>query len=514
MVGVRPSEEIRLVKENLSFAVAFWKAAAAGSVPPDPLLRPAPTTRQFNQPTNNYRQESELSAELTRGAANQMRAAFALSALQTQRSLTNAFPGEPIQQELPELRAALSAMHLIGLAVQNSILQPVWNCPSPYRRLFQVRRLGFTLNATGLTGRPLSWDDFGGLDCYLSLLEYCAASADAAPEKTPNRPQTILPTHLSQTKHTGLISAPQTPTNNTPSNQTPPPKDYPGEQPPTPPSSPGNPTHPENQPAHPTDNPTHPDNQPAHLTDNPTHPDNQPAHLTDNPAHPDNQPAHLTDNPAHPENQPAQPTDNPTHPKNQPDNLTDNPAHPENQPAQPTDNPTHPKNQPDNPAHPDNQHAQPTANPTHPKNQPDNPAHPDNQHAQPTDNPTHPKNQPDNPAHPDNQHAQPTDNPANPTNQPANSTSEPPPTPNLPKNPPDTTQNPIDQFITQHCETGPEKRILAGELYAAFLQWCHDTNQNPPSQRAFGMRLTTLGLQRKRRGHGKHWWQGIHLTHP
>ena len=466
MVGVRPSEEIRLVKENLAFAVAFWKAAAAGSVPPDPLLRPTPTTRQFNQPTNNYRQESELSAELTRGAANQMRAAFALSALQTQRSLTNAFPGEPIQQELPELRAALSAMHLIGLAVQNSILQPVWNCPSPYRRLFQVRRLGFTLNATGLTGRPLSWDDFGGLDCYLSLLEYCAASADA-PEKTPNRPQTILPTHLSQTEHTGLISAPQTPTNE----PTAPPKDYPGE-------------------THPTPTPT-PDRSPANTLLTPTSPSPS---SPNNPTHPNNQPA----NPAHPENQPAHPTDNPTHPDNQPANPTANPANPTNQLAQPTDNPTHPNNQPANPA--------------------GNPAHPNNQPANPTDNPTHPTNQPanlaGNPAHPNNQPANPTDNPAHPKNQAANPTSEPPPTPNLPKNPPDTTQNPIDQFITQHCETGPEKRILAGELYAAFLQWCHDTNQKPPSQRAFGMRLTTLGLQRKRRGHGKHWWQGIHLTHP
>ena len=151
---VRPGEEIRLVKENLAFAVTLWKAASAGKVPPGPLLRPAPDHPQFNYQAGGLsHSEAELAAELSRGAANQMRAAFVLSALQCQRSMADAFPGEPIEEEWPELRAARSALYLIGLAVQHSILQPVWECPPPYRRPFHIRRMGFSLNATGLEGR-------------------------------------------------------------------------------------------------------------------------------------------------------------------------------------------------------------------------------------------------------------------------------------------------------------------------------------------------------------------------
>ena len=317
---VRPGDEIRLVKENLAFAVAFWKAAAAGSVPPEPLLRPAAGPLPFNQPSGGLRPDAELHAELTRGAANQMRAAFALSALQAHSSLARAFPGEPVAEELPELRSARCAVRLIGQAVRGSILQPVWECPPPYRRLFQVRRLGFVLNAVGLDGRPLTWDDFGGLDCYLALLEYCAASADAAPAPGAERRPAILPTHLSQLDYSGLIAAPPSP------------------------------------------------------------------------------------------------------------DAADQP---------PAEIPS---------GYPGDADAAPTPTPVTTSATPSGPA-----------------------------------------------------------------RNPIDRFVMQCCERGAEKRILAGELYAGYLDWCGSHGHEPASQRAFGMRLTALGLTRKRRGHGKHWWLGVAL---
>ena len=193
MVRVKPGEEIRLVKDNLAFAVALSEAAASGRVAAEPILRPAPDNSRFHRPQGLPSQsEGEVSAELSRGAANQMRAAFALSALQAQRSMALAFHGEPIDEEWPELRTARCAIHLIGLAVERSIVQPVWLCPPSYRRLFHIRRLNFTLNAAGIEGQVLSWDDFGGLKRYLSLLEYCAASADAAVESGADRPSRTL----------------------------------------------------------------------------------------------------------------------------------------------------------------------------------------------------------------------------------------------------------------------------------------------------------------------------------
>ena len=70
----------------------------------------------------------------------------------------------------------------------------------------------------------------------------------------------------------------------------------------------------------------------------------------------------------------------------------------------------------------------------------------------------------------------------------------------------------IGQFVAEYCETGDDRRMLAGELYEGFVGWCQDTGRQPVSQRAFGMRLSGLGLRRKRRGHGKHWWEGIRLA--
>ena len=369
---MKPGEEIRLVKENLAFAVALWKAASAGKVPPAPLLRPAHEHPQFNQQADSPGfLEAELAAELSRGAANQVRAAFALSALQCQRSMAYAFPGEPIEEEWPELRAARSAMYLIGLSVERSILQPVWECPPPYRRLFHIRRFGFTLNAAGLEGRMLSWDDFGGLERYLSLLDYCAASADAARERGPD--SRTLPKHPRQppTEFGGIIGAP-TALNGDAVDEAPvtPPRGYPGEAP------------------------------PRRLG---------------------------------PDAPPFKPP----------------------MPQTPSSNGVDAWNNSDEEIASDEE----TAGLRHPQNGPGN-----IQGSTPSQAPSAPSG------------------------------------------------NIIHRFISERCEMGENRRTLAGELYAGFVGWCQDSGHDPVSQRAFGMRLTNLGLTRKRRGHGKHWWEGIRLA--
>ena len=307
-------------------------------------------SRSVRQDADPWESGPDLSAELIRGAANQMRAAFALSALQARRSLALAFSGEPIEEELPELRTALSAMHLIALAVRRSIIQPVWDCPPPYRRLFHIRRLGFTLNATGLGGRPLSWDDFGGLDSYIDLLEYCAASADESGKNISDRGNVLLPDHPSALDFDDIIGlSPGESYESAGAAPARPPADYNGGTPP-----------------------------PGRVPEMPP------------------------------------------------------------QPVAPV--------------------ARPTPSPV-----------------------------------------------------------SPPPV-SLPVSGPAAIRatnlgsNPVDRFVAERCETGEGKRVLAGELYAGFLEWQRNAGQDPVSQRSFGMRLTALGLRRKRRGHGKHWWEGIRLV--
>ena len=285
-----------------------------------------------------------------------MRGAFAVSAMQAQRSMAEAFPGEPIHEEWPELRTARSAIYLIGLAVQQSILLPLWECPVPYRRILHIRRLGFTLNAAALEGRALSWDDFGGLRRYLALLDYCAASADAAEKSGTRGASRTLPEgpRPSRAGFGGVIGAPE-PLEEEPENGTDAraPRGYTGDA--------------------------------------------------------------------------------------------------EETPADPWDIAIAFQEQSPEPAPP----APPSPPPT-------------------------------------------VANGRGQANGSATQTTLP--------------GSLINRFVVERCELGEDRRMLAGDLYAGFLGWCQDTGLDPVSQRFFGMRLTNLGLRRKRRGHGKHWWEGIRLA--
>ncbi|MCH7622246.1 MAG: hypothetical protein IH870_10145 [Chloroflexi bacterium] len=69
-------------------------------------------------------------------------------------------------------------------------------------------------------------------------------------------------------------------------------------------------------------------------------------------------------------------------------------------------------------------------------------------------------------------------------------------------------------FVSTRGVVATQAMILAKELYDDYLSWCRETGREPLSQRSFGMRLTGLGFERKRRARGRHWWIGLGLAEP
>jgi hypothetical protein len=69
------------------------------------------------------------------------------------------------------------------------------------------------------------------------------------------------------------------------------------------------------------------------------------------------------------------------------------------------------------------------------------------------------------------------------------------------------------QFVSQRCSLDSQYRTSAKDLYTYFQEWCNESEAYCPSQRRFGMQLTAMGLQRKRRSGGTHWWEGIQVSH-
>ena len=96
-----------------------------------------------------------------------------MSAMQAHSTLTQVFGASPLQEVDPELRAARCVMYLLDLTLSQGMLAPVWRCPASYRERFEVPAIPFVLDATALDGKPVYWEDFGGLEKHLGLLEYC-----------------------------------------------------------------------------------------------------------------------------------------------------------------------------------------------------------------------------------------------------------------------------------------------------------------------------------------------------
>ena len=91
---LRAVSEIRLVKENLDLSVALMQAVQDQKITAKQIFRDGPEEMLVAFAVN---QTGPDQMELTRRVTNQARAAFALSVIQTQRSLDRVFANPPIQ---------------------------------------------------------------------------------------------------------------------------------------------------------------------------------------------------------------------------------------------------------------------------------------------------------------------------------------------------------------------------------------------------------------------------------
>ena len=402
---MRPADEIALVRENLAAAMDFQRAASRGRLSGASVWEAeADYPGKYGRPgVPNSALDRQTALE--RSAANQVRASFSLSALQAHRSLQAAFRSEPAPQLVPgqpppQLLSARCALFLIWRAIARSMLQPVWECPPLYRRRFEVAPVRFALDATRLDGRMLRWDDFGGLDSYLHLLDFCIAHARQAPGSPADDDDAetaAAPPDL-QEFLAAQSYAPEVAweLSELLANETQAP----------PPAAPEIPAAPETPPVL----------QALREAGGPV------------------------------------------------DLLAEGRAQIYPPPPPPAPAIVH--------------------------------------EPSPAETPTPPPSiaMPGNPAI--------TPPPPTAAASPGADAAETAPRPPRGKRAGDQ----IDRFIADRCDTGPHCRSLAGELYAGYVEWCRQAARTPASQRSFGLRLSGLGHQRRRRGRGRHWWEGLALA--
>jgi hypothetical protein len=175
---VESAVRIRLVRENLALTIALWTAAQKGVITAGFL----PNQSEVENGDGDLVRlsvpfEVRDNQELVRCVNNQIRGAFALSAVQTNRALESVHGNSPIQDEPSDLQSARCILYLLSKTFNYDLMDPVWVCPAEYRQTFEVKSISFMLDASALAGKKIYWADFGGLSKYLDLLEFCSNQA-------------------------------------------------------------------------------------------------------------------------------------------------------------------------------------------------------------------------------------------------------------------------------------------------------------------------------------------------
>ena len=181
--GFTPGERIRLARENLCLAMSLFAASHQGLITTS-FVHPAVALRRpTGEVIDSYaRLELPDDPALVRCAGNQVRGAFVLSVLQTERELAGQLGAPSATADEPaadaDLSAARCAVYLLARSVERSLIAPVWDVPAVYARRYAVAGPDFTLDAAGLDGLEVRWEHFGGRPRYLDLTLYLARRLD------------------------------------------------------------------------------------------------------------------------------------------------------------------------------------------------------------------------------------------------------------------------------------------------------------------------------------------------
>lgn len=186
--GLTPGERVRLARENLCLAMALFAAShrgllTVGLLPPGAELRRSDDDGDGDGVVVPAGAPPTVSDQrsLVRSAGNQVRGAFALSALQTQRELAGVYgAGCPLSEPDDGLRAGRAVIGLIARSLERSLFAPRWQVPAGYRQSFAIAGLGFACDAAGLDGVEMRWEHFGGLPGYLDLTLFLSRCLDGA----------------------------------------------------------------------------------------------------------------------------------------------------------------------------------------------------------------------------------------------------------------------------------------------------------------------------------------------
>ena len=188
--ALMPGGRVRLARENLCLAMAVYAASHRGLITATLVPNRAELTRESGQTF-----DSSLPLEVTdyrsllRTTGNQVRGAFALLAMQTQREAETVFgsvshlPPPVADQPDVDLWNARAATYLISQSVALDLMAPTWRIPPEFRQNYAIPDMDFALDAENLHGEEIRWGHFGSLARYLDLslfVSYCLDGIDVS----------------------------------------------------------------------------------------------------------------------------------------------------------------------------------------------------------------------------------------------------------------------------------------------------------------------------------------------
>ena len=172
---MKPEAVIRTARDNFFFAALQWAAMENGRFKYTDL--PTGFNWSIEGEQRFFKWEARTESGFQIWVTNQLRAAFAIAAIQVDTVLADYFKNKPYEDVDPERRAARCAMHMIRCAFAHNPLEPIWEVRNPqYCDVFSVPSCQFKLDTRKLDARPfdeaqLNWFSF------LDLIDYCHSLA-------------------------------------------------------------------------------------------------------------------------------------------------------------------------------------------------------------------------------------------------------------------------------------------------------------------------------------------------
>ena len=165
------SDRIRALQRNFYLSLSILETANNGRLSLDKFSFLPRDRHPFDQVNMREANSDYAYGSILPAVRNNFKSTFAFTVIELDAIFRSIYSSHPVAEKDINVRYIRVLIALLGSSLINDPMNPVWDCPADFSDVYEAHNPYRKFDARGIDGKPLDWDQFGGVEGFVIILQ-------------------------------------------------------------------------------------------------------------------------------------------------------------------------------------------------------------------------------------------------------------------------------------------------------------------------------------------------------